>query len=1348
MPNARTLLATGAALLVTVAGAAQAHASAASAASAVAQSSAKAPSGLKVAGQASDALVDTAHPTLSWTVNDTARDEVQTGYQVRVVDLPSDRDPSGTQVWDSGQVHSAASTGVQYAGPQLRSDHTYAWTVRTWNREGEASPWSKQEQFDVGLLALDDWHASWLQGADGALVRRDFTASDQVVRARLYLAAQGLVEPHLNGAQVAPKDVLTSSVTDYAKRVVYRDFDVTNQVHQGRNVLAVMLGKGQYSGKPTFIAQLELTYAGGGHDTIATDANWKTTAGPVTRDDFYYGESWDARKQIAGWDSATLDDSSWSPVPVYAQVSQPTSLALGDPVTASDATECCGWSRAALVDGIDSSTDQSEGFHSGVSSGADTTKWVQVDLGSDQPIAKITLFPAHPTNDPAGDFSGAGFPVRYRIEASDDPSFASSTTLVDRTGADQPNPGTDPVSFAVDTTARYLRLTATKLWCYPGGCSLRMAELGVYGAHPATTWGLTRLEADSTPAERIVSTVAPVKTTTPATGVTVYDFGQNYVGQVTLTAAAPAGTKVTVTKGEILGGNGRVTTANISFSSSDTGRQVDDYTFDGSGTQTWTPNFNYAGFRYAEVTGLPAGTDVSVVADVIHSDVASTGTFSTSNPLLNQIQGALRQTQLNDLQGMPLDCPTREKRGWLGDAGDTDAEALANFDMQSLYTKWLGDIRTSINPDGSVPSVAPDQGNGSAYFTDPAWGTAYPQVVWDSYQQYGDPTVLQDNYAQVKRWVDYLGTIADSNHIVVHSPGSWGDDWVSVVSTPHVFFQTLFYLVDSRLLADMADALGNTADATTYRQLADQIENGFTNQYFDAATDTYGPNTQLAYAMPLALGIVPAGHEPAVLGKLVADIVAHQDHVTTGFVGTTFVYQALARYDRNDVALAIAERTDYPSFGYMLANGPGTIWEKWPNSSAPDGTSSKDHIGLAGSIGRWYYEQLAGIQPGAPGWSTFTLAPSVVGDLTRASATEQTVRGTVASAWQLNGSTLTYRATVPVGASATIDVPLVGGTNSTVRENGHLLWAGGQPGGPDAGLTVRGVDGHALRVTAGSGSYVFTVTPPSTPATSLSITAGTTQADIAPGKTGDIDVAVQSSSTGSGSVVLGAQAPAGWTATATPPQIPLTPGPTHTLATVHVTPPADALGNYHIQLTAKAPDGTTASADLEVDVFHTTTVYDFESGTQGWVAGANVNSVSAVTGFANGPGRPYEGSKALEAFGANVDASQWRTISVTPSQPLDLSTASHVSLWLDSYGGLPGGTGFQARVVLHGATDDRTLVAPVTADSWNRLDLDVSDWTGRSAITSIEVSFRGVGSTVAWGGHFDIDDLGWTDQHA
>ncbi|HEY0808239.1 MAG TPA: family 78 glycoside hydrolase catalytic domain, partial [Pseudonocardiaceae bacterium] len=745
--------------------------------------SALAPSALRADGQASNVLVGEARPTFSWTVHDSGRAQAQTAYEVRVSDQHS-------QVWDSGRVASSNSVDVTYAGPALAGNRTYTWSVRTWNSQGAQSPWSASARLDTGLLTPADWTSWWLQVDDGSLVRGTFDVTKPVARARLYFAAQGLVEPHLNGARVNPTEVLDSSITDYAARVLYRDLDVTSQLTSGRNALAFMVGKGQFSGRPTFVAQLDVTYADGSTAHFGTGPGWQSHAGPVTGDDFYLGETYDARRAIAGWDSAGFDSTSWGAAHAVAPASHPLSLAQGKAVTALDSTTCCGWSPAALTDGVDGSTDASEGYHSAVEQIPDVTKWVQVDLGVTQQLSSVALFPARPTNDTSGDLIGAGFPVRYRVQVSDDPSFATATTVVDRTAVDQPNPGTSSVTLPANVTGRYVRVTATKLSCAGTRCTFRLAELGVYGPNPAVAdSALTTLQADTTPPTRIVRTIAPVTETHPAAGVRVYDFGQNRTGQVTLTATQPAGTTAVVQKGELLDANGRVSTANISFGAGDPPRQSDRYTFSGTGAETYLPHFTYAGFRYAELTGVPDNAAVTVTAQEIHTDVATTGQFSTSNAGLNAIQAAVAQTQLNNLESIPMDCPTREKHGWLGDAGDSNPEAMANFDMQSFYRKWLGDVVTSQNPDGSIPSVAPTNGS-TGWPTDPAWGTAYPQIIWDSYTQYGNAQLIATNYAHVQAWVDYLATISDGDHIVVNAPISWGDDWVATVSTPHDYFQT------------------------------------------------------------------------------------------------------------------------------------------------------------------------------------------------------------------------------------------------------------------------------------------------------------------------------------------------------------------------------------------------------------------------------------------------------------------------------------------------------------------------------------------------------------------------------
>jgi hypothetical protein len=157
------------------------------------------------------------------------------------------------------------------------------------------------------------------------------------------------------------------------------------------------------------------------------------------------------------------------------------------------------------------------------------------------------------------------------------------------------------------------------------------------------------------------------------------------------------------------------------------------------------------------------------------------------------------------------------------------------------------------------------------------------------------------------------------------------------------------------------------------------------------------------------------------------------------------------------------------------------------------------------------------------------------------------------------------------------------------------------------------------------------------------------------------------------------------------------------------------------------------------------TLYDFSSGTQGWQPARNVASAATVTSFANGPGVPYGGGYALDATADAVPASALKSVSVTPSAPLDLSSAGTFFAYLDCYGGAPGATGYQAVITLTGG-GGHTLIqtVPIQHDSWNQVSADVSSWPYRDDITDVEIGFQAVGSTAIWAPHFQLDDVGYT----
>jgi cytochrome c553 len=117
------------------------------------------------------------------------------------------------------------------------------------------------------------------------------------------------------------------------------------------------------------------------------------------------------------------------------------------------------------------------GFHSSLTNRQDELKWVQVDLGASQAITRIVYVGCHDAFNGIG--AGFGFPLRYRLELSDDPDFIKGVVVVaDRTQADVPNPGTKPSSVETrGQRARYIRLTATKLAARRGDFMFALAEL-------------------------------------------------------------------------------------------------------------------------------------------------------------------------------------------------------------------------------------------------------------------------------------------------------------------------------------------------------------------------------------------------------------------------------------------------------------------------------------------------------------------------------------------------------------------------------------------------------------------------------------------------------------------------------------------------------------------------------------------------------------------------------------------------------------------------------------------------------------------------------------------------------
>ena len=576
------------------------------------------------------------------------------------------------------------------------------------------------------------------------------------------------------------------------------------------------------------------------------------------------------------------------------------------------------------------------------------------------------------------------------------------------------------------------------------------------------------LSAQMMPPIRVVDTIVPKSLTNPQPGVYVYDMGQNFTGWAKLRVRGPRGTKVTLRFAELMYENGMINRETIRRA-----KARDTYILRGEGLEVYEPRFTYHGFRYVELTGFPGTPGLDTLRGrLVHSAVEPTGSFAASKAILNEIQRIILWGQRTNLHSVPTDCPQRDERmGWMGDAHVTAEEAMLNFDMAAFYTNFVRDIRDVQGADGTITDTVPHKyGSRPA---DPAWGTAYPLLCWYMYEQYGDRRILEENYDGLKKYVEFLRSRAEDNILRY----SYYGDWVAVEQTPGELVSAAYYFYDVDVLAKIAEVLGKTEDAQAYSKLANEIKEAFNREFYNSKSGDYANGTQTANTMALYLGLVPKDQSGRVMVNLTRDIVyRHDTHVTTGFIGVKYLFPLLTRAGRSDLAYELATQTTYPSWGYMIANGATTLWELWQNKTGPS-MNSHNHP-MFGSVGAWFYQALSGINAETPGYRKIRIQPRMARDLDWASASVETVRGTVACSWKRSPGTVNVDVTVPVNSAATVVIPKPEeATELLVREGERVVWengkyAAGVPGVTGASQGERG----GIIVEVGSGQYSFTLT--------------------------------------------------------------------------------------------------------------------------------------------------------------------------------------------------------------------------------------------------------------------------------
>ena len=525
---------------------------------------------------------------------------------------------------------------------------------------------------------------------------------------------------------------------------------------------------------------------------------------------------------------------------------------------------------------------------------------------------------------------------------------------------------------------------------------------------------------------RIVEEIVPKLVAEPAEGSYVFDAGRNLAGWASISTSGPAGTEVRMRFAETLYDDGRVNQENLRNAKSE-----DIYILKGEGVETWEPAFTYHGFRYVQIDGLPSRpAEGDVMIKVVRSDVETTGEFSCSNPLLNDIFRLVWNTEASNMHSVPTDCPQRDERmGWLNDMTARLESSMYNFDMSRFYPKFVTDITDTQDEHGTITCVAPFRfGMRPA---DPV-SASYLILAEKCYEFYGDRQVIEANYDAMKKWTDYLLSRSEDGILEYSYYGDWCpprdylmDPNGSGVSrdTPGALMSTGYLYYCSRLISKMAGLLGLDDDAANYAGIADEGREAFNRRFWDGEAGGYGSNNQACNSFAIYLGMPSDEMRARALKNLVEDVKAHDYHLTTGNLCTKYLLEVLSEYGHEDAAYRIATQTTYPSWGFMLSKGATTIWERWEYLTG-DAMNSHNHP-MMGSIGSWFYKYLLGLVPDFddPGFSTFTVKPCYPDGLNYASGSLKTVKGKISVSWERKGRSVSLKLTVPGNSTAVVYVP-------------------------------------------------------------------------------------------------------------------------------------------------------------------------------------------------------------------------------------------------------------------------------------------------------------------------------------
>ena len=1040
--------------------------------------------------------IDDPAPRFSWQLQDSARGAKQTAYEVLVASRPELLGQAKADVWDSGRIESEASLNVHFAGPAIAASTRYFWLVKTWDVAGKPYAASETSWWETGLLKQEAWRGQWIgyETAEEAAVRHAPAAwivnpdakslaaekgseervayrttvtleNKPVLRAALYATGQDTVSAWVNGAQA-----LTAGQFPPWKQMPWKKFvraEVTDKLSAGTNTIAIesVHYVDNHSGKatgdtPPMIATLVVEYADGTTAAFASGTDWKT-----------------AVHSADSWQQKAFDDSGWKNAAEWIPQPGPRSQSLGHPWIPDSVKRL----RHAFT--IRSPVKSARLYATALGAYEMSLNGQRV---GDQVLApgwtdyrQRVVYQAYDVTDliaqgdntigallAPGWYSTALEWFQQPNNYGDTPPALRAQLRIEHTDGSLEWIATD-----AGWQASLSDIFHSELYDGESRDFARESDVGWSQAgFPNDLWheraavidpAPVIIVAQNFPPIRVERTLEPKAVTEPKPGVYVYDFGQNFSGVVRMLLHNPAETKVQIRFAEVLNPDGTIYTDNLR-----TAKATDTFTLNNSSDShdsihkleprftfyELEPQFTFHGFRYAELTGLPAppsmdaateqafGSKDAVTGLVLHTDAPFTATLETGSPMINQLWSNILWGQRSNFVGVPADCPQRDERlGWMGDAEVFWRAASYNMDLAAFSRKFAGDMRGTQVGSPYFGIYSPGTVTPNAGFA-AGWSDAGVIIPWTSWLQTGDISVIEQNWAAMEK---YLNAIEANNPdgLWIHESGTPFGDWLSPEGkTDYALIATAYWAYDVTLMDQMARATGRTQDAEKYARQFEKIREAFHRQFvhadgFVAGADntpspfgqinnpnarSNGGDTQTGYVLALHMNLVPENLRAAAAQKLVNKIEANHGLLGTGFLGTPYLLEELTKTGHAKLAYQLLLNTEYPSWGYLVGHGATTMWERWNGDQMKDDPSMNSYNHYAyGAVADWIYRYAAGVDatPLDAGFHTVVLHPVFDARLGHVAFDYASAYGPIHSDWTVKGTNVAWHVTIPANAT-------------------------------------------------------------------------------------------------------------------------------------------------------------------------------------------------------------------------------------------------------------------------------------------------------------------------------------------